>query len=104
MGNLIQTIFLGAVRHSRFVTDIRKAIDREAKVRESGPARPEPRNRPIGSGLAHILDSPGNDGDVLGPARVVPARQARQLRPMERPARGMVEDRARQPGPSSGSR
>lgn len=35
MGNLIQTIFLGAVRHSRFVTDIRKAIDREAKVREA---------------------------------------------------------------------
>ncbi|AOR77493.1 aspartyl/asparaginyl beta-hydroxylase domain-containing protein [Novosphingobium sp. 11B] len=34
-GNLIQNAFLGAVRHSRFVKDIRKAIDREAAVRNA---------------------------------------------------------------------
>ena len=31
IGNLIQNIFLGAVRHSRFVKDIRVAIEREAQ-------------------------------------------------------------------------
>lgn len=34
-GNLIQNIFLRGVRHSRFVKDIRDAIEREAKARRA---------------------------------------------------------------------
>lgn len=38
VGNLIQNIFLGAVRHSRFVKDIKRAIDREAAAHNIHPA------------------------------------------------------------------
>ncbi len=37
-GNLIQNTFLAAVRHSRFVQDIKKAIDRGGKSKDAVPA------------------------------------------------------------------
>jgi beta-hydroxylase len=37
-GNLIQTIFLNAVRHSRFVKDIKRAIDRQAAAQARASA------------------------------------------------------------------
>jgi hypothetical protein len=104
MGNLIQTIFLGAVRHSRFVTDIRKAIDREAKVRESGARKAGTPKPGLGQALRISSIAPATMAMCSAQLGLCqPGRRASCAR-WSGPRVAWSRIAARQPGPSSGSR